>query len=313
MSTESQAYDGITEEEQAALAELQEQLSGDDDEVFDPEKVHQDALQETEQPQAKTPEEEQAEADAKAKADADAAAKADADAAAAEAANQQEQQPNPAEPKTQATPYLVAKAPDDAEAKLADIGTKKADLAKRFDDGDVTTAEYQAELDKLSREERAIERQIDRAEIAAELEEQRAIAERDTAINTFLTNVGIPFDPKNLRFQTLDAAVRIVANDEANANLSYQETMQKAYDLCVKEGTLQAKSKPAQAQAQQQPAPKKPIDAPPTLAHMPAAEATDTGENRFAWLAAIRDPDKHEAAFNKLSAADQEAYLATGG
>lgn len=315
MATENQApgYDGITEEEQAALAELEQQLKDDDGEEFNPEAVHKEVETEEEQEQqaAKTPEEEQAAADEQAKADADAKSKADADAAAAEAAQQQEQ---PADHKAPATPYLVAQAPADAEAKLADIGTKKGELAKKFDDGDVTTAEYQAELDKLNREERTIERQIDRAQLAVELEEQRAVAERDAAINTFLAGVGIPLDPKNLRFQVLDAAVRTVANDEANASLGYTETMQKAYDLCVEQGVLPAKQAPAPKQEQQkQPAAKKPIEAPPSLAHMPAAEATDTGENRFAWLANIKDPDKHEAAFAKLSAADQEAYLATGG
>jgi DNA repair exonuclease SbcCD ATPase subunit len=315
MANESQAYDGITEEEQAALVELEQQLNDaeENDEEFNPENVHKGGEQEQEEEQeqqaAKTPEEQQAETDAKAQADAAAAA------AAAEAAK--EQQPKPAEQKAQATPYLVAEAPADAEAKLTDIATKKGDLAKQFDDGDVTTAEYQAELDKLNREERTIERQIDRAQLAAELEEQRAVAERDATINTFLASVDIPRDPKNLRFQVLDAAVRNVASDEANAELSAPEIMQKAFDLCVEQGVLQAKQaqppKQGKTQQEQRAPAKKQVDAPPSLAHMPAAEATDTGENRFAWLAAIRDPDKHEAAFNKLSAADQEAYLAAGG
>ena len=314
MAEETPGYDGITEEEQAALAELEQQLNdaADNDEEFNPENVHKGATEEEQEEQAaKTPEEEQAEADAQAKADADAKAKADADAAAAEAAKQQEQQP--AEQKPQSAPYLVAEAPADAEAKLTEIATKKGELATKFDDGEVTTAEYQAELDKLNREERAIERQIDRAQLAAEMEEQRATNERETAINTFLAGVDIPRDPKNLRFQVLDAAVRSVASDEANADLSAPQIMQKAYDLCVEQGVLQAKAAPKQQQQQQQAPAKKQIEAPPSLARMPAAEATDTGENRFAWLAAIRDPDKHEAAFNKLSAADQEAYLAAGG
>lgn len=313
MAEETPGYDGITDEEQAALAELEQQLNdaADNDEEFNPENVHKEVEQEEEQEQqaAKTPEEEQAEADAQAQADAD---KAKTDAAAAEAAKQPEQQP--AEQKPQAAPYLVAEAPADAEAKLADIATKKGELATKFDDGEVTTAEYQAELDKLNREERTIERQIDRAQLAAEMEEQRATNERETAINTFLAGVDIPRDPKNLRFQVLDAAVRNVASDEANAELTAPQIMQKAYDLCVEQGVLQAKASTKQIEAKPQQAPaKKQIEAPPTLARMPAAEATDTGENRFAWLTAIRDPDKHEAAFAKLSAADQEAYLAAGG
>lgn len=129
--------------------------------------------------------------------------------------------------------------------------------------------------------------------------------------------MGIPRDPKNLRFATLDVAVRIVANDEANYELSAREILSKAYDLCVEQGTLQprqaGKQKDQQQQQQAKPpakpaaAPRKP--APPTLAKVPAAAQTGAEDgSRFAYLDRL-DPVAREAAFAKLSPADQDAYL----
>lgn len=320
---------GLTEEEQAAMEDLNAQLEGgsaDDpvwsaDDVVKTGEVYGEKVKEKDDPaddenkenqqEALTPEQEQEKADADEAAAAQKKIDDDAAAAAAEAAKPQEEAPARA-------PILVAEAPEGAESRLTEIATEKAALGVKFDDGDLTTAEYQAELDKLSKEERTLERAIDKAQIAQDLENQRITNERMNEINTFLKEVEIPHDPKNLRFRVLDAAVRDVANDEANVNLSAREVMQKAYDLCIAEGALVAKAKTPAAvvdeKTTQQPAKQKaPINAPPSLANLPASEVTSTEDNRFAYLNRITDPDKREAAFAKLSAADQEAYLATGG
>lgn len=320
MSVTEHINAGLTEEEQAAMAELEAQMADTDadDPLFDPNAVVKDDgtqedqgkqdqdEQEEEEQEALTPEQEQEKADA----DAAAQKKIDDDAAAAaEAAKPQEEAPARA-------PILVAEAPEGAEARLAEIATAKAELGDKFDDGDLTSKEYQAELDKLSKEERTLERAIDKAQIAQDLENQRITNERMNEINTFLKEVEIPHDPKNLRFRVLDAAVRDVANDEANVNLSAREVMQKAYDLCIAEGALTPKkgaTDPAPAAKTDAKTTKKPIQAPPSLANLPASEINSTEDNRFAYLNRITDPDKREAAFAKLSAADQEAYLATGG
>lgn len=304
----------LTDAEQEALLELEAQMADTDadDPLFNPDEVvkdhgeqeqEQEEEEQEEEQEALTPEQEQSKADEEAAAK----AKADEEAAAAEAAKGNE-------PEQVRAPILLAEAPEGAEARLAEIPSEKASLAEKFDDGELTSKEYLEELEKLNKEERTLERAIDKAQIAQDLENQRVTNERMAEINTFLKEVDIPHDPKNLRFKVLDAAVRDVANDEANANLSAREVMQLAYDLCVKEGALQAK-KPADAPAKTttKPATKTPIKAPPSLANLPASEITSTEDNRFAYLNRITDPDKREAAFNKLSASDQEAYLATGG
>ncbi len=316
---------GLTEEEQAAMLELEAQLADtdSDDPLFNPEEVvaqkpgeqvepgtEQEEEQEEEEQEELTPEEQ------KAKDDQDAADKLKADEEAAAAAAAAAAEAEKTEPQRSA-PILVAEVPEGAEARLTEIATEKGALADKFDDGDMTSKEYQAELEKLNKEERGLERQIDKAQMAQDLENQRITNERMTEITTFLKEVGIPNDPKNLRFSVLNSAVIAVASEEANANLSATEVMQKAYDLCVEEGALQPKkaADPAGKPAAEKPAAKQktPIKAPPSLAGLPASEISSTEDNRFAFLNRITDPDKREAAFNKLSTADQEAYLATGG
>lgn len=307
----------LTEEEQAAMIELEAQMKDTDadDPLFDPSAVvapkvgeqaeeQQEEQEEEEEQEGLTPEEQQT------KDDQAAADKLKTEEEAAAAAKLEAEKPAP----QRAAPILVAEAPEGAETRLTEIATEKGALADKFDDGDMTSKEYQAELEKLNKEERGLERQIDKAQMARDLENQRITNERMTEIDTFLNEVGIPNDNKNLRFKVLDAAVIEVASDEANVNLSAREVMQKAYDLCVKEGALQAKKVDP---APKDPAPaaktKTPIKAPPTLASLPASEINNTEDNRFAFLNRITDPDKREAAFNKLTTADQEAYLATGG
>lgn len=305
------AHAGLTDEEIEALAELEAQLADTDstDPLFNPGEVvtAQPGDEEEEEEPALTPEEEQAKADA-AQVVADEKAAAEAAESAGAAKLKEEQPPR--------DPILVAQAPEDAEAKLADIATKKGELSEKFDDGDLTSKEYQAQLDALSKEERALERAIDKAEIAQDLEDQRVTNERMGEINTFLKEVDIPHDPKNMRFSVLNGAVITVANEDTDGKLSVREVMEKAYELCVKEGVLPAKKAAAAQAKKDEPAaktPRKPIQAPPTLNSLPASEITSTEDNRFAYLNRIGDPDKREAAFAKLSAADQEAYLATGG
>lgn len=331
MATEAAANTGLTEEEQAALLELDEQMADTDatDPLFNPEEVvvpkfdgakpaddngdeddgeEENAGQEERDPAldaGKLTAEEQAAADEKAKADKDAADAADAAA---------KKEPEPTAPRD---PILVAQAPEGAEDRLKEIVDLKAKLADAFDDGDKTTKEYQAELEALNREERKLERAIDRYEIARDLEDQRITNERMGEINTFLREVSIPNDAKNMRFNVLNQAVITVANGDAEGKLSVREVMEQAYELCVKEGVLPAlkkeekKEEPGKKEAP--PAKRAPIKAPPTLNNLPASDMTDTEDNRFAYLNRITDPDKREAAFAKLSPSDQEAYLASGG
>lgn len=331
MPTEATANAGLTDAEIAALAEMNAQIDGasDDDPVFNIDDVMR--TKQTPEDAGLMQAQAQREADdAAAKAAQEAAAKAAADAAkdtatppateptaeelaakaAADAAKAAEQEPTPEVKVVQ--PVLVAQVPEGTVERLAAIGDEKKAISAKFDDGDLTASEMNAELEALNKEERKLERVIDRAEIAQDLENQRVTNERTTEISTFLADVNIPMDPKNLRYQTLNQAVIQVANDPANAALGATAIMKKAFDYCVQEGVLPPKTTQNPAPPAKTPVvPPKVIDAPPTLAHLPASEVAATEENRFAHLNRM-NPDQREAAFARMSPADQDAYLAAG-
>ena len=212
----------------------------------------------------------------------------------------------------QQAPILVADAPEKAQERLQEITEAKKDLRKQYDDGEITFEDYESKVEALDDERLELKLAINTAETAARIAQQQEINAREAEVNNFLSEVGIPRDPKNLRFATLDVAVRIVANDEANYELSAREILEKAYGLCVEQGTLPARGGKAADEGAKptKPAPKQRQPVPPTLAKVPAAAATDTSDgSRFAYIDRITDPDKREAAFAKLSPADQEAYL----
>lgn len=331
MSTVATENAGLTDEEVAALADMDAQIAGanDDDPVFNIDDVvrTKQTAEDAGMLDAKVVREEAAKAaaatteeDVAAKAAADAAAAADKGttteltdeqkaAAAAEAAAATTEEPAPVKV---AQPVLVAQVPEGTVERLAAIGDEKKAITAKFDDGDLTASEMNAELEALNKEERKLERVIDRAEIANDLENQRITNERTNEINTFLADVKIPNDPKNLRFQTLNQAVIQVANDPANAELGATAIMQKAFDYCVQEGVLPPKtlkSEPLDKKAHV--VPPKVLNAPPSLGGLPASDISATEENRFAHLNRM-GPDAREAAFAKMSPADQDAYLATG-
>jgi hypothetical protein len=331
MSTVATENAGLTDEEVTALAEMDAQIAGgnEDDPVFNIDEVvrTKQTAEDAGMLDAKVVREEAAKAaaltteeGAAAKAAADAAAAAEKGAAteltaeekaaaeaAAAAVTTEEQEPAKA-----SQPVLVAQVPEGTVERLAAIGDEKKAITAKFDDGDLTASEMNAELDALNREERKLERVIDRAEIATDLENQRITNDRTNEINTFLSDVKIPNDPKNLRFQTLNQAVIHVANDPANAELGATAIMKKAYDYCVQEGVLPPKtlkSDPIPPKAIV--VPPKPLNAPPTLGNLPASDVSTTEENRFAHLNRM-GPDAREAAFAKMSPADQDAYLSAG-
>lgn len=332
MSTVATENAGLTEEEVAALADMDAQIAGanDDDPVFSIDEVvrTKQTAEDAGMLDAKVVREEAAKAalttdeDAAAKAAADAAAAAEAAkgttveltdeqkaaAAAAEAAAATTEEPAPAKV---VQPVLVAQVPEGTVERLAAIGDEKKAITAKFDDGDLTASEMNAELEALNKEERKLERVIDRAEIATDLENQRITNERTNEINTFLSDVKIPNDPKNLRFQTLNQAVIQVASDPANAALGATAIMKKAYDYCVEEGVLPPKTLKSDPIPPKTPVVPKPLNAPPTLGNLPASDVSTTEENRFAHLNRM-GPDAREAAFAKMSPADQDAYLAAG-
>lgn len=243
-------------------------------------------------------------------AEGDAAPVASAEQPAAAAADE------PSKPSSAAAqaPLLVATAPEDAEQKLADIASQKAELRKKYDDGDLTFDEYEGEKDTLVKQERDIERQIDKANIAAELETQRQKNQWDADCQNFLdANKDLYTGEANKeRFEALNETIMLLAKQPRNAGLTGPQLLAKAHTV-----TLAARGEAAPAAKEQaKPAEKKPIPKPalpPDLGAMPAASGNDPSEGKWASLDRLRDSGNgvaYEAALAKMSAADRDAYLA---
>lgn len=207
-------------------------------------------------------------------------------------------------------PVFVAQVPADAEAKLADISTKKDELITKFDDGDITAKEYQQQLDALMKEERQIELALHEAQLAAKMEQQRQVNEWNATVNSFIAE-NPRYNPQTSprMYQLLDMEVRAVANSDEFKNRTDSAAgrliMQRAHENLAKE--LGFEVKPAGKQQQKVPKP----TLPPSLHTAPAAEASETSNGKFAVLDRLQatDPIGYEEALMKLSDRDREAYL----
>jgi len=213
----------------------------------------------------------------------------------------------------QPAPILVAQAPADAEAKLAEIATKRAELRKQYDDGDITFDQYDSQKDALAKDEREIERAIDKAHIAADMAEQQRRNEWDAQCAAFLSQHDEYEGGKGERFEHLNETLKAIAVMPRNQGLTGPQLLEKAHKLVLADiGDAPAAAAPATAakpaaKAAPAPAPK----LPPNLAHIPAAQGTETGEGRFANLDRLQatNYEAYEAALAKMTPAEQDAYL----
>lgn len=288
----------LTEDERAALADT----DGDDEQDND----NQDDNENDEDGNEGEGGEDQSGDDAGAAAaagDDGAAAAGRDDGDAAEDAAGDEQGGTP----VQTAPVLVAQAPADLDAKLAEIATKKDALITAFDDGDITAKEYQVQLDAIGKEERKIERDVDKAQLAAEMDQQRQQNDWVATVNNFIA--GTDYASNARLHRALDMEVRDVAVSEEGKAMNGLQILQRAHANLIDAGLVKA----AAAAAPGKPAAKaaKP-NLPPNLAHVPAAQISDTGEGRYANLDRLAgsDPIAYETQLGKLSDSERAAYLA---
>lgn len=291
MATDQEHDDGLTEEERAALAEEEdyseagEEVENDDGEGAGDETADDDA-------EGSDAGDEDDPKDGDDAADAgrdDGASDEEGDAAAENA------------------PILVAQPPSDAEAKLKDIADKKEALITQFDEGDITAREYQKELDALAKQEREIERAVERAQLAHDMEQQRLQNEWQSTVNQFLDDNPIYKDNQRL-YRALDQEVRDVAGTEAAANWSGARILAEAHKNLVKAFNLPS------GKRDQATAPKREkTDPPPSLHNVPAADGQEMTGGKYAALdrLASTNPLAYEEALMQLPEAERNAYLAS--
>ena len=207
------------------------------------------------------------------------------------------------------TPLFKAELPADIEAKRTALDTQEDDLVKKFDDGDITFAEYNKELRSLNRERADLDRAELKAELAQEAQQSQVEQTWQTTANTFVAEH--PLISKNeTTWSSFDAIVRrVTAETMQKGEQPSRRDLEKAYkqwteDLGITDAGIQ------KSQSKQ----KKQNIVPPNLGKVPAATANDTDDGKFAHLdrLAESDPLAFEAALAKMSDAQRDEYMQAG-
>lgn len=222
-------------------------------------------------------------------------AAADADAAKPQA---QERKPRPV--------FEAPDVPADVDDQIAAAKLAKIKLAEKFDEGEITAVEYAKQTEELNDFQRELENKRFKAQLAAESQQSRELDSWEETCSDFLS-AHPEISTSKLRYDSFDYAVRLVTGDQANSGLTGAQQLEKAYQNWVTELGIQV-DQPAQSGAK--PDPKKPRVV-PNIGSLPAAQANDTDDGKFAYLDRLADSDplKYEATLAKLSDADREAYL----
>lgn len=224
-----------------------------------------------------------------------------------EAADQPDDAPVVAD--TKPAPLLVADAPADAEAKLSAIAEQKGALLTKFDDGEITAKEYQAELDKLAKEERAIEFAMHEAQLATKLRQQQEVNNWMQQVQSFTTKDHPEYSTSKVRWMALDAFVKEIGGDPANANLTGAQVLAEAHRRVVED--LGEVARKEVEQPAQKPLKGSKAAPPKTLAAVPAAESNTMEDGKWTALdrLAQADPLAFEEKLMKLSDAERDEYL----
>lgn len=222
-------------------------------------------------------------------------AAADADAAKPQA---QERKPRPV--------FEAPDVPADVDDQIAAAKLAKIKLAEKFDEGEITAVEYAKQTEELNDFQRELENKRFKAQLAAESQQSRELDSWEETCSDFLS-AHPEISKSKLRYDSFDYAVRLVTGDQANAALTGAQQLEKAYQTWVTELGIQVEQ-PAKSAAQTAQGKPRVV---PNIGSLPAAQANDTDDGKFAYLDRLADSDplKYEATLAKLSDADREAYL----
>lgn len=216
-------------------------------------------------------------------------------------------------PRVQPVPLIRAEVPADIEAQKTAIETQRDEIAQKFEDGDMTAREFQAENRKLDKQDNDLDWLVRKAELSAETTQAQTEATWYKSTSDFLADH--PEIMKNeLVYNAFDAVVRKITGDKANHGLSDRKQLEKAHaEWAEALGiTVDPAAKPA-ADKKPAPAAKGKRDLPPNLGTVPAATASETDDGKYAALDRLieTDPLAYEAALAKMTPAESDAYLAS--
>ena len=193
-----------------------------------------------------------------------------------------------------------------------------SDLQQKWDDGELTEAEYNIETSALERKMARLEGKIEAAEEQAE-EEAAKIERYNQQVQAAWNQEEKAFfeQPENKAFlestRKLEALNKIVTELQQNPNLTpkdFNKLLKDARNSYVQEfgEFYQGAKQPEYKSQPTKPQPRK-VEPPKTLAHVPVAEPNNVLDGRFAVLDNIKDPEQLEKAIARMSQSDRDAYL----
>lgn len=216
-------------------------------------------------------------------------------------------------------PVFKPVATEELKAKYDDIDKREEELIEKFEEGELTTREYNAQLRELNKERGDLDWQQRKDELNRESVEQQIERQWQADVKAFAERHPEIYASEE-DFKALDILVQSITKAKAEQGLRYGEAdLERAYRIWADERGI-APPKPAnedpkqeQAAQQQQQQPKqqqKALDIPPTLAKVPAAAPEDTDDGKFAALdrMADSDPQKYQETIARMSAEEYDAY-----
>lgn len=220
----------------------------------------------------------------------------------------------------------LPKVTDEEAARREAIVAEKKALLKSFDDGDMTAADYDKARDDLEKEDREIERKLDRWNAGLEAYQEAESASWNADVGAWFDKHADVLAAAQADAQVMEAfnkiVMRIEGDPELSAGLNCNQILDQALTTFkARYPKVEFKAPAAPAKAAEKPSKKEehPADRvrrekaakpTPTLAHMPAAASSEAGEGEFASLDLLseRDPEAYEEGLTKLYARDPAAY-----
>lgn len=194
-----------------------------------------------------------------------------------------------------------------------------SDLQQKWDDGELTEAEYNIETSALERKMARLEGKIEAAEEQAE-EEAAKVERYNQQVQAAWNQEEKAFfqQPENKKFlespRMMKALNEIVIELQQQPDLTAKDfnkllkDARNSYTQEFGEFYQGAKQPEPKQQPTAKPQPRK-VEPPKTLAHIPVAEPNNMAEGRFAPLDNIKDPDQLEAVIARMNPSDRDAYL----
>lgn len=211
------------------------------------------------------------------------------------------------------TQYVV-QAVEGYDDKMTTFKDQKAELRKQLNDGDLSLDDYDAKKDEIVAQEQELREQKLKADIAADQNEQNAVARWKWEQEKFFADESNSIYKDKLVMAAFDTAVRDLGNAEENANRNGAWFLNKANEMVRERFNM---GKAAEVVPPKETPPKesgrKPdlSVVPKTLSHLPSADVAKTGEvGEFDYLDRLTGLEL-EKGVSRLSEAERARYRAS--